>query len=159
MELELGLQLLVQGLPAIAEIFTTLQEERLARLKHEQAKEIQLFNSNGHRAVPQENLALPRWGYEQDKSLQQQLAAYDRETQLKLASSQRETTLQLPEVNKILDYWPLRLFPSQLLGSHDSHSIIPLRIFLSPPKVQSARFSEVAQALPEIEQSLAQGLG
>ena len=159
MELELGLQLLVQGLPAIAEIFTALQEERLARIKHEQAKEIQLFNSNGHRAVPQENLDLPRWGYEQDKSLQQQLAAYNRETQLKLASSQRETALQLPEVHKILDYWPLRLFPSQLLGSHESHSIIPLRIFLSPPKVQSAQFSQVAQALPEIEQSLAQGLG
>jgi len=159
MELELGLKLLVQGLPAIAQIFTALQEERLARLKHQQTKEIQLFNPNVRRAIPQENLEFQTWGFEQEKSLQQQLAAYDRETQLKLASSHRETALQLPEIHKILNNWPLRLFPSQLVGSHNTHQRIPLRIFLSPPKLQSAGFDELGQAMPEIEQSVAQSLG
>ena len=159
MELELGLHLLVQGLPAIAQIFTALQEERLARLKHQQAKETQLYSPTVRQAISQEKLGFQTWGFEQEKSLQQQLATYDRETQLNLASYQRETALQLPEIHKILNNWPLRLFPSQLLGSHNSNPLIPLRIFLSPPKVQSTQLGDVAQALPEIEQSLAQTLG
>ncbi len=159
MELELGLKLLLQSLPAIAEVFTALQEDRLHRLKQQQAIETQKFNPNVRRAVPQGNLDFQIWGFEQEKSLQQQLAAYDRETQLKLASSQRETALQLPEIHKILNNWPLRLFPSQLLGSYKNNPLIPLKIFLSPPKVQSAGLGEVAQAIPEIEQSLAQNLG
>ncbi len=159
MELELGLQLLVQGLPAIAQIFTALQEERLTLLKHQQAKEIQLFSPSASRAISQENPDFQELRFEQDKSLQQQLAAYNRETQLNLASYQRETALRLPETHKILDNWPLRLFPSQLLSSHHSNQRIPLRIFLSPVSVQSARLGEVAQVMPEIEQSLAQSIG
>ncbi len=159
MELELGLQLLVQGLPAIAQIFTALQEERLAQLKHQQTLEIHKFTPNGRRAIPKKNLDSQTWGFEQEKSLQQQLAAYNRDTQLSIASYQRETALQLPETHKILDNWPLRLFPSQLLGSHHGEQQIPLRIFISPPQVQSARWDEVAQFLPEIEQNLAQSIG
>ncbi len=159
MELELGLQLLVQGLPAIAKIFTALQEEKLARLKHQQAKEIQRFSPKVRQTRPQENMEFQTCDFEQEKSLQEQLVTYNRETQLKLASFQRETALQLPEIHKVLNNWPLRLFPSQLLGSHNTNPTIPLRVFLSPPKVQSARLDEVAQALPEIEQSLAQKIG
>lgn len=159
MELELALKLLLEGLPVIAQIFTALHEEQLTRLKHEQAKEIQLFSANVRPAKPQEKVDVETWRFEQEKSLQQQLTAYNRETQLSIAAYQRETALQLPESHKILDNWPLRLFPSQLLNSHPSHQRIPLRIFLSPPQVQLARLSEVAQAMPEIEQSLAQGIG
>lgn len=159
MELELGLQLLVQGLPAIAQIFTAVQEERLARLKHKQTKEIQTFNSKIPQASSQMPGDRPMWGFEQEKSLQQQLAIYDRETQLQLATYQRETALQLPEAQKVLNNWPLRLFPSQLLDSHRSNSVVPLRIFLASPNGQLARLSEISQALPEIEQNLAQSLG
>ena len=159
MELELALKLLLEGLPAIAQIFTALHEERVTRLKHEQAKEIQLFSANVRPAKPQEKVDVQTWHFEQEKSLQQQLTAYNRETQLSVAAYQRETALQLPESHKILDNWPLRLFPSQLLGSHPSHQRIPLRIFLSPPQVELARLNQVAQAMPEIEQSLAQGIG
>jgi WD40 repeat protein len=159
MELELALQLLVQGLPAIAQIFTALQEERVTRLKHKQAKEIQQFSSRTRWAAPQDSLDVQTRGFQQEKALQQHLAEYDRETQLKLAAYQRETAFQLPEIQKILNHWPLRLFPSQLLGSYQNHPILPLRIFVSPLKVQSARLDEVAQALPEIEQGLAQSLG
>lgn len=156
MELEVGLQLLLQGLPAIAKIFIALQEERLRQLKTQQAKKLK---GNTSSLISQENLKVQAWRFEQEKSLQQQLAAYNRETQLSIAAYQRETTLQLPESHKILDNWPLRLFPSQLLGSHQSERGIPLRIFLSPPQVQSARFGEVAKAMPEIGQDLAQSIG
>lgn len=159
MELELGLSLLVQSLPAIAQIFTALQEERVAILKHQQAKETQSFNPNIRKTIPQENLDFPIWSFEQEKSLQQQLAAYNRETQLQVASSQRETALQLPELQKILNNWDLMLFPSQLLASTNNHQLLPLKIFLSPPKVQSTNFDDVAKFLPEIEHNLAQSLG
>lgn len=160
MELELGLHLLLQGLPAIAQIFTSIQEERLARLKHQQAKEIEHLGPNVRRTVAQEELESQTWGFEWEKALQQQLAAYDRETQLKLASSQRETALQLPEIHKVLNNWPLRLFPSQLLSaSNNRNPILPLKIFFSPPQVQFTTLIEVTQALPEIEQSLVQSLG
>ncbi|HEY9672366.1 MAG TPA: WD40 repeat domain-containing protein [Waterburya sp.] len=159
MELELGLKLLLQGLPTIAKIFTALQQERVRQFKQKQTKEIPKFNPQAYRARPQENLEVQAWRFEQEKSLQQQLAAYNRETHLNVASYQRETALQLPECHKILDNWPLRLFPSQLLGSHQSHQRIPLRIFLSSPQMQSVKLPEVAQALPEIERNLAQSLG
>lgn len=160
MELELGLKLLLQGLPTIAKIFIALQEERLRQLKQQKAKVSQKkLKPPVHWVIPQENQQFQAWRFEQEKSLQQQLVAYNRETQLNIAAYQRETALQLPESHKILDHWPLRLFPSQLLGSHHNPQQIPLRIFLSPPQVQSARLSEVEQALPEIEQNLAQSLG
>lgn len=159
MELELGLQLLLQGLPAIAQIFTTLQEEKIARLKHQQAKEIQKLSHEGNWAVSPEKLGALKSNFEQEKSWQHQLAAYNRETQLQLAAYQRETALQLPEVNKILNHWPLRLLPSQLLKSLDIDRKIPLRVLIAPPVVPLQKFGDVVQAIPELELNLAQGLG
>jgi WD40 repeat protein len=156
MELELGLQLLLQGLPAIAKIFTAIQEERLLHLKQQQAPK---RNSPSSEANSSETRDFQMRRFAQEKSLQQQIAAYNRETQLSLATYERETALQLPESHKILDNWPLRLFPSQLLSSHHHEQRIPLRIFLSPPQIQSARLGEVASALPEIEGNLAQSVG
>jgi WD40 repeat protein len=158
MELELGLNLLLQSLPTIAKIFIALQEERLRQVKQQQAKEVQKFSPNIRSRLSQDTVDFQKWRFEQEKSLQQQLAADNRETQLTLAAYQRETALQLPESHKILDNWPLKLFPSQLLASHDRDRI-PLQIFISPPQFQSGRFGEIAQALPEIEQNLAQSIG
>ena len=158
MELELGLKLLLQGLPTIAKIFIALQEERLRQLKQQRAKEASQFNPPIRPRLPQNSADLHKWRFEQEKSLQHQLAAYHRETQLNLASYQRETALQLPESRKILDNWPLKLFPSQLLTARDRDRI-PLQIFISPPRLQSVRLGEITQALPEIEQNLAQSIG
>lgn len=158
MELELGLKLLLQGLPTIAKIFIALQEERLRQLKQQQAKAVPKFSPPIRSRLPQNSADFHKWRFEQEKSLQQQLAAYHRETQLNLASYQRETALQLPESHKILDNWPLKLFPSQLLTSRDRDRI-PLQIFISPPRIQSQQQGEMAQGLPEIEQNLAQRIG
>lgn len=126
-------------------------QEQPARLGHHQTRppDVQTW-------VPQQDL-FQRWCFEEEKVLQQQLAARNRETQLELAAHQRQTTLQLPEVHKVLDHWPLRLFPSQILESHNGEVPMPLRIFLAPPNVQFERFGSV-QEIPEIESRLAQGL-
>ena len=72
---------------------------------------------------------------EKQKALQQQLAIYQRETQLQVANFQRETTLKSSEIDKILDNWPLKIYPSQILKSHGSSKVIPLKIFLAPPRL------------------------
>ena len=104
-------------------------------------------------------IALQRQQLEQQKELQQQLAGYNRETQLQLAAYQRETALQRAEVHKLFENWPLILVPSQILNSHRNQTRLPLRIFLSPPKVQYDRFVKDAPTMPEIEPRLAGGLG
>ncbi|MGK7875336.1 MAG: WD40 repeat domain-containing protein [Xenococcaceae cyanobacterium] len=96
--------------------------------------------------------------FQEEKALQQQLVADKRKTLLEIAAKARETTLQLPEVNKTLEHWPLRLFPSQLLESRRHDGPIPLRIFIAPPKVPFEGFDEIGLGTQEIEQRLAQGL-
>ncbi len=94
----------------------------------------------------------------QAKNLQQQFVEGQRETLLKLAARQRETTLKLPEVHQILEHWPLRLFPSQLLETHRQANVAPLRIFLAPPHIHFEQFGEMPANVPALELRLAQGL-
>ncbi|MGB3206606.1 MAG: hypothetical protein WBB28_16590 [Crinalium sp.] len=124
-----------------------LEEKR----RHTQIELEQLRNNN--------QSALQRQQLEQQKELQQQLAVYNRETQLQIAAYQRETALQTAEVHKLFENWPLILVPSQILNSHRNQKKLPLRIFLSPPKVQYDRFVKDAPDMPEIEPRLAGGLG
>jgi hypothetical protein len=107
----------------------------------------------------QNQSALQRQQLEQQRELQQQLAVYNRETQLQIAAYQRETALQTAEAHKIFENWPLILVPSQILNSHKNQKKLPLRIFLSPPKVQYDRFVKDDLTMPEIEPRLAAGLG
>ncbi|MFW6358333.1 MAG: WD40 repeat domain-containing protein [Chroococcales cyanobacterium] len=113
---------------------------------------------NASWVIQQTGLSLQQVGFEQQKALQQQLVAYQRETLFHLAGSQRETALKLPEVSKILENWPLRLFPSQLLETSPSTEILPLRIFFAPPQVQFESVDQFKNKLPEIELRLAQAL-
>lgn len=99
-----------------------------------------------------------QWRWQQEKELQQRLAVQHRELFHKLAAVQRQTALQLPEVHKILDCWPLKVFPSQLLETRVEDPI-PLRIFLAPPKLQFDLVAgDVACCIPDTELSLAQRL-
>jgi hypothetical protein len=50
-----------------------------------------------------------------------------------LAERQRQSNLELQENQKVLDNWPLRLFPSQILKSHRTDGPTPLRVLLSMP--------------------------
>ena len=131
-------------------------EEQTIEVREQKSQEITEFMGNVTWAFHQTGLDVQKWRFQQEKELQQQLVSYNRETLLKLAAYQRETTLQLAEVHKILDYWPLRLFPSQLLESHSLNQSIPLRIFIAPPQLQFEQFTNNQPGKPEIELSLAQ---
>ncbi len=139
-------------------------QEKLVKLGYQHATEIQDFIKSAAWAIQQNSLEFQRWRFAQEKALQQQLAIYNRETQLKLAQTQRETNLKLAEVGKILDRWPLRLLPSQILASHAGTGPEPLRIIIAPPDVKAMsaslaqQFNSVATAIPEIDARLAQGL-
>ncbi|MEH2026399.1 tetratricopeptide repeat protein [Nostoc sp.] len=99
--------------------------------------------------------------FKQQKQMEQQLAIYNRQTQLKIADYQRQTALQLPEVQKIFDNWPLTIVPSQILNERRDNSLIPIRIFLSPPKLSKVLFKkdgDFSEGFPEIKLKLEQGL-
>ncbi|WP_295434456.1 SUMF1/EgtB/PvdO family nonheme iron enzyme [uncultured Thiodictyon sp.] len=71
--------------------------------------------------------------FEAQREEQRQQAKERREQEWALATRQRQTALELQENQKVLDHWPLRLFPSQILQSHRCDGPTPLRVFLSLP--------------------------
>jgi hypothetical protein len=98
------------------------------------------------------------WQAEQQRKLQQELAVYNRETQLAVAAYQRETTKGMAEFNKILDNWPLRLYPSEIIGSPSQEKAVPLRIIIAPPEIDYDRFGVANKDFPKLEKRLAQGV-
>ncbi|OKH24101.1 hypothetical protein NIES593_08020 [Hydrococcus rivularis NIES-593] len=92
-----------------------------------------------------------------DKILQQQSLDRNNEVFSKIADRVLETTLKFPELQKTLEHWPLRLFPSQLLESIGDRSPTPLRVILAPPKI-SLESQETSLGTQEIESILAQEL-
>ncbi|WPL16332.1 hypothetical protein Thiowin_01285 [Thiorhodovibrio winogradskyi] len=61
-------------------------------------------------------------------------AAQSRAHDWELAAQQRQSALDLQENQKVLDHWPLRLFPSQILKTAVASGPVPLRVLISPPK-------------------------
>ncbi len=61
-------------------------------------------------------------------------AAESRAHDWELAAQQRQSALDLQENQKVLDHWPLRLFPSLILKTAVASGPVPLRVFISPPK-------------------------
>ena len=96
--------------------------------------------------------------FDQQKILQQQLALYQRETQLQIANQTKETSVKLPEIAKIIESWPLRLYPSQILDSGTNYQRTPLKIFLAPPQIKFDKFEENNLENSQIEPILAEGL-
>ncbi len=93
-----------------------------------------------------------------EQQLQQQLLAQQQQTLRAMTAKVEQTTLQLPEIQKTLENWPLRLLPAQLQESYTSDTPLPLRIFLVPPKVSFKGFEPIGLETQEIEQKLAQEL-
>ncbi|GAB4304228.1 MAG: hypothetical protein Fur0025_45870 [Oscillatoriaceae cyanobacterium] len=123
-------------------------------LMHQRHEETGFLASN---LVPSTRLWLQPssdfWDWEEEKAKEQRLTVYQRETLLKIAAYQRETTLQLPEVNKILDQWPLKLLPSQILTSGENRQKVPIRIFITPLK-----FDIIEGKIPNMETKISQGV-
>ncbi|MCT7951944.1 WD40 repeat domain-containing protein [Ancylothrix sp. C2] len=136
--------------------------EKILKLAVENSGNISQLFQRLNPGTQQNNLDFYAWQINQQKNLQKELAIYNRETQLKLADERKETSLKLPEIEKIVQNWPLRLLPSQILNTHTGTAPIPLRIIIAPPDTQTLRASLTTNNqppnLPEIEIKLAQGL-
>ena len=133
-----------------------------AELNHQRQKELQEYIQSVNLAIHQGNLEFQRWRFEQEKSLQTELAQYNRETQLAIAEYQRKTAIKVAhnqaEIQKSFANWPLILPPAQILESYSHNSLIPLRVFIAPPKVKFEHFVEKHQNFPDIELTLNQQL-
>lgn len=156
--MEPGLKLLIKLVLEFAPVFVAMIDKRsensLTTTKYQLPNLIQGFVETVN-SIDHDNNS--RKSFEQEKIRQQQLAIYQRETQVQIANQQRDTALKLPEVNKILDSWPLRLYPSQILDSHN-YGYKPLKIFIAPPKIQFDKFDHKGEIGSEIELMLAEGL-
>jgi WD40 repeat protein len=157
--IELSLKLIAQWLIDFAPLMTILFQKSLDRSSIEKTiKPIKTIQNliESYDLFPQVNES--GVSFEQQKVLQQQLAIYQRETQLKIASFQRETTLNLPEINKVYEHWPLNIYPSQILESHSSSKLIPLKIFLASPQLLDSLESNVGNKNINFELRLAENL-
>jgi WD40 repeat protein len=141
--MEQGLRLLIQLVLEFAPVMVNLIQKRTAASlttnNYQVPKVIQEF-------IQTVNTATQVYGF---------VAASEPE---KIAKREQETALNLPEVHKIMDSWPLRLYPSQILESYPSYGHIPLKIFLAPPQVQFDRFDAKTARPGDIELVLAEGI-
>ncbi|MBE9208686.1 WD40 repeat domain-containing protein [Nostoc sp. LEGE 06077] len=157
--MEQGLRLLIQLVIEFAPVVVNLVQKRTAeglnttnyQLPQVIEEIIEFVNITTNSKTSEDE-------FHQEKLWQQQLAVYQRETQLQIAQQQRDTSLQLPEVNKVLDSWPLRLYPSQILESRNNHKNIPLKIFLAPPQIKFDQFDCQPEEVSEVERILAEGI-
>lgn len=159
--MEPGLRILIQLVLEFAPVVAALVQKRkdficnLPTAKDIPFKEIQEFIQNVNGLTPASKSS---GEFEQSKILQQQLAVHYRETQFKLAEEERETALKLPEANKILENWPLRLYPSQILETHTNKGRKPLRIFIAPPQIKFDKFAQKNEENYDVELMLSEGL-
>ncbi|MGL6136372.1 MAG: tetratricopeptide repeat protein, partial [Planktothrix sp.] len=128
-------------------------------LNHQRQKELEEYIQSVNLEIQKSNIEFQRWRFEQEKTLQSELATYSRETQLIVAQYQRETAIKVAhnqaEVQKIFANWPLILPPAQILESYNNN-LIPLRVFIAPPKVQFEKFATTPQNFPDIELTINQ---
>ncbi|MDJ0568026.1 MAG: WD40 repeat domain-containing protein [Pleurocapsa sp. MO_192.B19] len=75
-----------------------------------------------------------------------------------LTQKAEETALKLPEIHKSLEYWPLRLLPSQLINSRHDDCPVALKILIAPPQKNLPEFESIGIEVLEIERILAQNL-
>ncbi len=140
MELELCLQLLMQGLPLVTQIFNALQEEKLTILKHEQTKELHQLKIN---------LDSP----------DVELEFAQNQTVISESSITQTSTLNSPYFSN--ENWPLVLLPSQVLASGSLKNTVPqrpLRVFLFPLKLQGTCDPQLIEHRVDIELNLTQGI-
>ena len=153
--LRLLIQLVLEFAPVVAELVQKRSQDSLALSKYEPIEAIpkllKALNPSNQKSSYIEDI-------EQERILQQQLVVDNHETRLRIAAQERETVLKLPELNKIIDSWPLRLYPSQIL-EHTNYRRTPLKIFIAPPQVHFDKYDDNRdEIISQIELMLAEGL-
>ncbi|QHG19052.1 WD40 repeat domain-containing protein [Nostoc sp. ATCC 53789] len=153
--LMLLIQLVLEFAPVVVELVQNRNKSSLGLSKYESIEAIpeilKVLNPANKKSGDVE-------AFEQARIFQQQLVADNHQTQLRIAAQERETALKLPEVNKIFDSWPLRLYPSQILD-HTNYGHTPLKIFIAPPQVDCDQFGDRRdENIFQFELMLAEGL-
>ncbi|HEY9812254.1 MAG TPA: tetratricopeptide repeat protein, partial [Candidatus Sericytochromatia bacterium] len=101
------------------------------------------------------------WKLEQEKHIQLEILELNHQLQRQLIIEQRKISLKIVEDQKQLENLAIWLIASDILKSESDDNIIPLRVFLAPPKFQFERFSHAnddTNIFPNIELTLAEGL-
>lgn len=153
--LMLLIQLVLEFAPVVAELVQNRNKSSLGLSKYEPIEAIpeilKVLNPSNKKSGDVKDL-------EQARIFQQQLVADNHQTRLRIVAQERETALKLPEVNKIFDSWPLRLYPSQILD-HTNSGYTPLKIFIAPPQVDFDQFGDRKdENIFKFELMLAEGL-
>ncbi|MEA5506297.1 WD40 repeat domain-containing protein [Halotia wernerae UHCC 0503] len=153
--LRLLIQLVLEFAPVVAELVQKRSQSSLSLSKYESIQAIpellKALNTSNQISSDAED-------FKEQKKHQQQLILYNHETRFRIAAQEREIALKLPEIHKILDSWPLRLYPSQIL-EHNNYARTPLKIFIAPPQVHFDQFDDHKdEKMSQIGLMLAEGL-
>ena len=133
-------------------------QEKMTKYQCKQNRRLQEFIKAVDIAIAKSNQDFQAWLFEKQKALQQELAVYNRQTQLEIAAYQRETVRHTEEFRKLLENWPLRLVPAQIIDSYQGEGAVPLRIIPAPPEIDYDRFGKATADFPRLEKRLARGL-
>ncbi len=157
--MEQGLRLLIQLIIEFAPVIASLvQKDNEApvdltnKQKISQTQSLLQSVNNSHQQIDYIE------GFEPEKTQEHKLAVYYRQMQLNIATQERTTGLHLPELQKLFESWPLRLYPSQILAPDTNNHPKPLKIFLAPPQVEFDKFAHPQAEYLDIELMLAEGL-
>ncbi|AFY49106.1 WD domain, G-beta repeat-containing protein [Nostoc sp. PCC 7524] len=152
--LKLLTKLVVEFAPMVANLIQNQAENSLATSNYQLPKILKEFSQFINAPQATKSFSINS----ETAKVQHQLAVDQRETQLQVVNQEQETRLKLPEVYKILDNWPLRLYPAQILDSHTNNQRKPLKIFIVPLQVKLDQFNILNNKTSEIELILAEGL-
>ncbi|HEY9691193.1 MAG TPA: tetratricopeptide repeat protein [Oculatellaceae cyanobacterium] len=131
------------------------------QLSDERANELQAFIQFAKIVSLDKQFDFLSWRLEQEKSIQLEILELNHQLQRQLVIEQRQISLKIVEDQKQLENLAIWLIASDILKSESDDNIIPLRIFLAPPKFQFERFSHAnndTNIFPNIELTLAEGL-
>ena len=132
-----------------------------AQLSDELANELQAFIQFAKVVSLDQQFDFLSWRLEQEKAIQLEIIELNHQRQRQLVTEQRQISLKIVEDQKQLENLAIWLIASDILKSESDANIIPLRVFLAPPKFQFEQFSHAnddTNIFPNIELTLAEGL-
>jgi WD40 repeat protein len=126
-----------------------IQEKHIDRIQNYLNENDFIFNLDNHQATDTDNQQIaPNYSCNLSQA----------ELILQLNQQIQENQIKRPELDKILEQWPLKLLPSQLITTKDRNSLIPLKILIAPPQRLKQKFSSITIDNQEIEQIISQYL-
>ena len=108
-------------------------QRKLAELSHERLKEIEAYRAEVNFAINQKNLDFQKWSFEQRKIIEYDILQLQQNFQRDLSQIQHQNALIQMRERMRADKSPINNLACDLLENSFSHSIMPLKVFLSPP--------------------------